>query len=309
MKIRSGLLVLMLVPAVAGAAQPRSVALVIQENGYAQITETHDVPPPGPDGAVRIGPVPETLVPASVNAAPLERGETLDVASQRFLFDLRDETALFGAYRGSAVVGRKGDATWAGRLAAVPDFSKAEPGLMLEAEGQPVRFIPNVFALDAVEFSARADLARQPTLLWQLAADQTPPAAIQLNYAAAGLSWSASHEAILAADARSIALATRIHVRNQTLRDFANARIRLALTEKGQFAPLVPEAGDPRAARSAAFAARGSPGCFFAKTRKDAAPLAAIPILSPSSSDIAQSASALPESICRIFRSASSAAS
>ena len=252
MKIRSGLFALLLVPAVAGAAQPRSVALVIQDNGHAQVTETHDVPPPGADGAVRIGPLPETLLPASVSAAPLERGETLDVVSQRFLYDMRDAAALFGAYRGSAVVGRKGDATWAGRLAAVPDFAQAEPGLLLEAEGQPVRFIPDLFALDAVEFPARADLARHPTLLWQLAADQSPPAAIQLNYAASGLSWSASHEAILADDARAIALATRVHVRNRTQRDFANARVRLALTEKGQYAPLVPAAGDPRAARAPA---------------------------------------------------------
>jgi len=252
MKIRSGLFALLLVPAVAGAAQPRSVALVIQDNGHAQVTETHDVPPPGADGAVRIGPLPETLLPASVSAAPLERGETLDVVSQRFLYDLRDAAALFGAYRGSAVVGRKGDATWAGRLAAVPDFAQAEPGLLLEAEGQPVRFIPDLFALDAVEFPARADLARHPTLLWQLAADQSPPAAIQLNYAASGLSWSASHEAILADDARAIALATRVHVRNRTQRDFANARVRLALTEKGQYAPLVPAAGDPRTARAPA---------------------------------------------------------
>ena len=252
MKIRTGLLVLTLVPAVAGAAQPRSVAIVVQDNGHAQITETHDVPPPGPDGTVRIGPLPNTLLPASVNALPLERGETLDIVSQRFLYDLRDDAALFGAYRGSAVVGRKGTATWAGRLAAVPDFSKAKPGLLLEAEGQPVRYIPDLFALDAVEFPARADLARQPTLQWQLAANQTPPAAIQLQYAAAGLSWSASHEAILADDARSIALATRVQLRNQTQRDFANARVRLALTEKGRFAPLVPAAGDPRASRTPA---------------------------------------------------------
>ena len=133
MKFRFGLFALVLVPALASAAQPRSVALVIQDNGHAQITETHDVPPPGADGAVRIGPLPETLLPASVSAAPLERGETLDVVSQRFLYDLRDAAALFGAYRGSAVVGRKGDATWAGRLAAVSDFTKTQPGLLLEA--------------------------------------------------------------------------------------------------------------------------------------------------------------------------------
>ena len=47
---------------------------------------------------------------------------------------------------------------------------------------------------------------------------------------------------VLADDARSIALATRVQLRNQTQRDFANARVRLALTEKGQFAPLVPAA-------------------------------------------------------------------
>ena len=252
MKNALWILLILLVPGIASAAKPRSVALVIQENGHAQISETHDVEPPGPDGSVRIGPLPETLLPASVNAVPIERGETFDVVAQRFLYDLRDDESIFRAYRGTALVCRKGDATLAGRLASLPDFTRPAPSLTLETEGQPIRVVPNLFALDSIEFPVRADLARQPTLVWQLAAGQTPPAAVQLNYAAAGLSWSASHEAILADDARSIALSTRVHLRNQTQRDFINARIRLALSEKGQFAPLVPAPGDPRAAQAPA---------------------------------------------------------
>ena len=246
------ILLLLLFPGVVSAANPRSVALVIQENGHAQISETHDVEPPGPDGLVRIGPLPETLMPASVNAAPIERGETIDIVSQRFVYDLLDDVSLFRAYRGNALVCRKGDVTIAGRLSSPPDFSKAAPSLILEAEGQPVRVIPDLFNLDSIEFPARADLARQPTLVWQTAAGQPPPAAVQLNYAASGLSWSASHEAILSDDARSIALSTRVLLRNQTRRDFSNARIRIALTEKGQFAPLVPAPDDLRAAQAPA---------------------------------------------------------
>ena len=252
MKNALWILLILLAPGVAAAAQPRSVALVIQENGHAQISETHDVEPPGPDGSVRIGPLPETLLPASVNAVPIERGETIDIVAQRFVYDLRDDESLFRAYRGTALVCRKGDATLAGRLASLPDFTRPAPSLTLETEGQPIRVVPNLFALDSIEFPARANFARQPTLVWQLAAGQTPPAAVQLNYAAAGLSWSASHEAILADDARTIALSTRVHLRNQTQRDFLNARIRLALSEKGLFAPLVPAPGDSRADRPAA---------------------------------------------------------
>lgn len=252
MKNALWILLILLVPGVVSAAKPRSVALVIQENGHAQISETHDVEPPGPDGSVRIGPLPETLLPASVNAVPIERGETIDIVAQRFVYDLRDDESLFRAYRGTALVCRKGDATLAGRLASLPDFTRPAPSLTLETEGQPVRVIPDLFALDSIEFPLRADFARQPTLVWQLAAGQTPPAAVQLNYAAAGLSWSASHEAILSDDARTIALSTRVHLRNQTQRDFLNARIRLALSEKGLFAPLVPTPGDPRADRPSA---------------------------------------------------------
>ena len=82
---------------------------------------------------------------------------------------------------------------------------------------------------------------------------------VQLNYAVSGRVWSASHEAVLADDSRSIALSSRIRLQNRTGRDFANARVRLALTDKGQFAPLVPALGDPRAARTPAlrFAADG----------------------------------------------------
>ena len=246
--MKHALALLALLPAAALAAQPRSIALTIQDNGHAQITETHAVEPPAADGLVRIGPLPETLLPASVSAAPLERGESLDVVAQRFAFDLADDAALFRAFRGFPLVCRRGETTLAGRLAALPDFSRPAPSLILESEGQPVRVVPDLFALDAVEFPARADLARQPTLVWQLAAGQAAPPAVQLNYAAAGLSWSASHDAVLADDARSIALSTRVRIRNQTLRDFPGARVRLALTDKGRFAPLVPDAADPRAA-------------------------------------------------------------
>ena len=67
MKKILGLLAI-LIPLAASAAQPRSVALVIQENGNVQVSETQDLEPAGPDGLVRISPLPETLLPASVNA-------------------------------------------------------------------------------------------------------------------------------------------------------------------------------------------------------------------------------------------------
>jgi hypothetical protein len=245
-------LLILLLPLAALAAKPRSVALTIQENGLAQVTETHDIEPPGPDGLIRIGPLPETLRPASVNAIPIERGETIDILSQRFAYDLRDDESLFRAYRGSPITGRKGQESYAGRLASLPDFSSPSPSLILDSEGQAMRVVPNLFALDSIEFPARPDLARAPTLVWQLAAGQTPPVAVQLNYAVTDLSWSASHEAILADDARSLSLSTRIRLLNRTGRDFANARIRLALSDKGQFAPLVPALGDPRAAKTPA---------------------------------------------------------
>ncbi len=249
MKISIGLFFLLL-PLAAFAGPPRSIVLSIQENGHAQVSETHDIGPAGADGLVRISPLPATLLPASVNAIPVERGESIDIIAQRFAYDLSSDDALFRAYRGNALVCRKGESTLAGRLASLPDFSRPAPSLTLEAEGQPVRVIPDILSLDSIEFPARPDLARQPTLVWQLAAGQAAPPAVQLNYAISGLSWSASHEAVLADDARSIALSTRIRLQNQAGRDFANARIRLALSDKGQFAPLVPAPGDPRAAKS-----------------------------------------------------------
>ena len=50
MKTFFRLLAVVLLPAAAGAAQPRSVALVVQDGGLAQISETHDVEPPGSGG-------------------------------------------------------------------------------------------------------------------------------------------------------------------------------------------------------------------------------------------------------------------
>lgn len=250
MKILAWILPLLL--PLAAAAQPRSIAVTIQENGRAQISETHEVPPPGAEGLVRIGPLPKTLLPASVNAVPIERGETFDILSQRFAYDLLDNRTLFQAFQGESVACRQGTNSFAGRLASLPDFASASPALTLDAENQAVRFVPNLLQLDSIEFSARPTLARSPTLIWQLPPEQPIPAAVQVHYAATGLLWSASHEAILAEDARSISLSTRVRIQNLSDRDFANARIRLSMTEKGLFAPLVTDPGDPRAAQSTA---------------------------------------------------------
>ena len=243
---------LILLPLAAFAANPRSISITMQETGRAQIAETHDVPPPGANGIVRISPLPETLQPTSVTAVPIERGATIDVLTQRFADDLRDNDSLFRAYQGKPITLRSGSETNAGRLASLPNFASPFPSLLLAADGQPVRLVPDLMNLDSIEFPARADLARTPTLLWQLPSGQPPPVAVQLNYAADGLSWSASHEAILDEDGRSMSISTRVLLRNDTVREFANARIRLSLTDKGRFAPLVPELADPRASRAPA---------------------------------------------------------
>lgn len=242
-------LLLLLLPLAAFAGPPRSIALTIQDGGIAQVSETHDLEPPGADGLVRISPLPATLLPASLNAVPIERGETIAIVAQRFVFDLLDNDSLFRAHIGCPVVLHQNGTTLSGLIATPPDFARSTPSLVLAGPDSPVRLIPDLFSVESIEFSSGPFLARTPTLVWQLAAGQPPPAAAQLNYAAAGLAWSAFHEAILADNFRSIDLSTRVRLQNRTGREFANARIRLALTDKGQYAPLVPDAADPRAAK------------------------------------------------------------
>ena len=241
------LLLLLALPALA--ANPRSIALTIQDSGRAQIAETHDLPPPAADGLLRVGPVPETILSASVNATPLSRDETLDILSQRFSYDLRDNESLFLAFFDKAITARRGVETLSGRLAALPDFSSAAPSLLLATEGQPVCVIPDISRLDSIEFPSKGLLSRSPTLLWQTAAGQPPPVAVQIDYAADGFAWLAAHEAILTANKRAMSLSTRVCISNATIREFAHARIRLALSDKGRFAPLVPAADDPRIER------------------------------------------------------------
>jgi len=237
-------------PVSSFAAQPRSIAMTLQENGRAQISETHSIPPANKDGLVQIGPLPETLLPTSVNAVPAERGETLEILSQRFAYDLLDDTTLFRAYRGEKLTCEKGSTSFTGQLAALPDFNSPSPSLILNTEGQAVRIVPDLLTLDSITFPPLSDLARTPTLFWRPAAGESLPAAVQLHYAASGLSWNASHEAILSEKGRAFTLSTRVHLHNQTTRDFAHARIRLALSDKGQYAPLVPAPASPRAKRN-----------------------------------------------------------
>ena len=240
---------LFLLPWTAFAANPRSIALTIQDNGNAQISETQDVTPPSTDGLLRVAPLPETLWPASVTATSVESRENFTFLSQHFAYDLLDNTSLFRTYRGDSITCRKGTNTFTGRLASLPDFASSSPSLVLDTDEQAIRMVPNILTLDSIEFPDRPTLTRIPTLVWQTPANQPVPGTIQLNYAAGGLSWKAFHEAILSADARSMSLSSRIHLKNATSRTFSNARIRLALTDKGQFAPLVPDPSDLRATK------------------------------------------------------------
>lgn len=237
----------------ARAANPRSVALTIQENGRVRISETHDLPPASAQGLYEIAPLPETILPSTVQAAPLERGASLEILSQRFSYALADGPSLFRAALGQKVAVDTGDgATKEGTLLTLPDWSAAHPSFLMEgmAPASGLTLIPDVQALAsmAVQAPRKASIARTPTLYWTLAAGTPPPSAVQLNYAASGLSWEASHDAILSGDSRSIALSTRVRIHNDTVRAFDRATIRLALTEKALFAPLVPDASDPRAA-------------------------------------------------------------
>ncbi|HRV30502.1 MAG TPA: hypothetical protein P5169_02245, partial [Kiritimatiellia bacterium] len=168
-------LILLLAPALAVAAQPRSIALTIQENGHVQVSETHDLDPPDKDGMIRVSPLPETLLPASVNATPLERGETFEIIAQRFDYDLRDDAALFAAHLGQTITCRQNDETSTGRLAAIPDFTQFTPTLLLNGDKSATHYMPNLRAVDSVDFPARASLARVPTLLWQVPPPPPPP--------------------------------------------------------------------------------------------------------------------------------------
>ena len=236
------------------AANPRSVSLTIQENGSVRVSEIHDLPPAKPGGTVAVSPVPETILPATVSAAPVERGASLDLLSQRYAWDLADGDAFFRAALGWPVTAHPaepGAAPVSGPLASLPDLDSPAPQLLLEAK-QGLALVPDLTALSRVEFAPRPDTAREPTLLWTLDPATPPPPSVQLNYAASGLEWDASHDAILSGDARSIALATRVRIHNGTARTFERATVRLSLTEKGRYAPLVPAAGDPRAAEPVA---------------------------------------------------------
>ena len=240
--------------AAAGAANPRSVSLTIQENGSVRVSEIHDLPQARGDGPVAVSPVPETILPETVSAAPVERGQPLEIVSQRFAWDLADGGAFFRAALGWPVTAHPtapGAAPVSGPLAVLPDLSSPSPQLLLEAR-QGLALVPDLTALARVEFAPRPDTAREPTLWWQLDPSAPAPASVQLNYAASGLEWDASHDAILSGDARSVALSTRVHIHNGTSRTFDRATVRLSLTEKGRYAPLVPAAGDPRAAQPVA---------------------------------------------------------
>ncbi|NLB64960.1 MAG: hypothetical protein GX803_00605, partial [Lentisphaerae bacterium] len=143
---------LLLLPLTATAANPRSIALTIHDSGRAQISETHDLPPPAADGTLKVAPLPETILPASVNAAPLTRETTFDILSQRYAYDLRDADALFRVFFGQTLTAHIGAETSTGRLAVLPDFTTPAPRLVLTASDQRLHVFPDINRLDSVQF-------------------------------------------------------------------------------------------------------------------------------------------------------------
>lgn len=97
--------------------------------------------------------------------------------------------------------------------------------------------------LDLLEQSFRA--ASQPTaeLRWVLKSGGDGFANLRISYRADRLKWSSAHELLLDAASAKGRFSTRIGLDNQSGHAFSNARVRLAITERGGTARLPIEAG------------------------------------------------------------------
>ncbi len=228
------------------ASAPKGATLAVYDRGFALVNELRSATLAKGENEVRFGQLPARLDPATLSFSLLSPRTGLDVLEQQFLFDLSDPGRLFSRYLGKTVGLETPAGPKAGTLLSAPscDLCKGAPLAVRLTDGSTAVF-PDPQALTEVSFpDAERQAYLQPVLLWRATAAEDGPFSFRLSYAAQGVTWDASYEAVLSADGAAAFLSGRVGLANESGGRFQDTRVKLVSTPKGNLPPVFPSADE-----------------------------------------------------------------
>lgn len=238
------------------ASAPVRTTLSLYDRDFALVQELRRVTLTRGENTVRFGELPARLDPESVSLAPLSGPGGLDVQEQQFAYDLAELSRLLERYRGKEVRVRADGETAEGRLVVPPGLQEKSvssvPLTLGLPDGSALSFL-NLDAVDRITFpNADADAYLEPTLLWNVVADEEGPQNLRLTYVADNMTWACTYECILSEDGSEAYLSGRVAIRNRSGGAYHDARVKLVVTEKGSTPPILSRGADRPSAGSTA---------------------------------------------------------
>ena len=208
----------------SGAADRRSLELVVYNNGLALVNEKRQVRTAEGTFALRFSDVGRLIIPASV---VLETGGRLGVLEQQYAYNLLTKDRLLESYLGRQVTLE--------RLDPRTNTRERVSGTLLSlAGGTVIRFEDHVeidpqgtFILPEVP----PEFVIQPALTWLVKASGQGECPLEVSYLTRGLSWSCDYVLTLEGGGDKASLAGWVTVNNNSGTDYLGAELSLVAGE------------------------------------------------------------------------------
>jgi hypothetical protein len=210
-------------PLVAEADQGEGVSLTIYNQNFVVVKERRLMDLQKGRSAVRFRDVAATIVPESVQFAPLRQPDLARVVEQNYEFDLVGADKLLQKYidHNISLVTRDGSEI-RGQLLSFDDNQ-----LVLKTT-TGIDLVPRLGNIRDVQFSALpGGLLTRPTLVWQLDAREARKELVKVAYQANEMIWRVDYRARVNEAGDHMDLAGWVTVTNGTGTSFKDAQVKL----------------------------------------------------------------------------------
>lgn len=202
-------------------AADTNLALTVYNEGTALVRDRRRFDLVSGFNQIAFSDVAASIDPTSVLFKSLTDPAGLTVLEQNYQFDLVDSSALFRKYLDQTVQVLTQDGTlYEGRLLST------QGGIILQDEDGHVSVISG--DVQEVSFPELPEgLITQPTLVWQLLADQRGEQQVELTYLTGGISWQADYVVLLSSQEDAIDLDGWVTMRNTSGTSYPDAQLKL----------------------------------------------------------------------------------
>ena len=217
-----------LLPGTAVAQEIEDLRLAVYSNGLGLVSEVRSLNLVRGANTVVISGVPTKIDPTSVRMTPIEASDTIQILTQRYIYNPLTRDSLLDRFVGQEVeLGVEGSGTL---LSGVLLNSIGD--IALRSDGGRVDLIPRQ-AVERVSVSDMPeDLLTEPSLVWLVESptDQRDHR-LGISYLTEGLNWHVEYSAVVKADDESMKLTSWASIENRSGASYENAELTLVAGE------------------------------------------------------------------------------